>query len=38
LHDWRKRRTPWIRQVLFYILMALIPVIVFGLLYLFVKH
>ena len=38
LHDWRKRRTPWIRQVLFYIMLALIPVIVFGLLFLFVKH
>jgi eukaryotic-like serine/threonine-protein kinase len=38
LHDWKKRRTPWIRQVLFYILIALIPVIVFGLLFLFVRH
>jgi eukaryotic-like serine/threonine-protein kinase len=38
LHDWRKRRTPWIRRVLFYIMMALIPVIVFGLLYFFTKH
>ncbi|HXX43197.1 MAG TPA: serine/threonine-protein kinase [Candidatus Acidoferrales bacterium] len=38
LHDWRKRRTPWVRQVLFYIMLALIPVIVFGLLFLFVRH
>jgi eukaryotic-like serine/threonine-protein kinase len=38
LHDWRKRRTPWVRQVLFYIMLALIPVVVFGLLFLFVKH
>ncbi len=38
LHDWRKRRTPWVRQVLFYIMLALIPVIVFGLLYLFARH
>jgi eukaryotic-like serine/threonine-protein kinase len=38
LHDWRKRRTPWVRQVLFYIMLALIPVVVFGLLYLFVRH
>jgi len=38
LHDWRKRRTPWIRQILFYIMLALIPVVVFGLLFLFVKH
>jgi len=38
MHDWKKRRTPWIRQVLFYILLALIPVVVFGLLFLFVKR
>jgi eukaryotic-like serine/threonine-protein kinase len=38
LRDWRKRRAPWVRQVLFYIMLALIPVIVFGLLFLFVRH
>jgi len=38
LHDWKKRRTPWVRQVLFYIMIALIPVAIFGLLYLFARH
>lgn len=33
LQDWKKRRTPWVRQALFYIMMALIPVVVFGLLF-----
>lgn len=38
LRDWKKRRTPWIRQVLFYIMLALIPVVIFGLLLLFAKR
>ena len=38
LHDWKKRRTPWVRQVLFYIMIALIPVVIFGLLYLFARR
>jgi len=37
LHDWRKRRTPWLRRILFYIFLALIPVVVFGLMLLFVR-
>jgi eukaryotic-like serine/threonine-protein kinase len=37
LTDWRKRRTPWARRVLFYAMLALIPVVVFGLL-LWVAH
>lgn len=36
--DWKKRRTPWIRQVLFYIVLALIPVVIFGLLLLVAKR
>jgi len=32
LRDWRKRRSPWGRQILFYIFLALIPVVIFGLL------
>ncbi|MBZ5610523.1 MAG: serine/threonine protein kinase [Acidobacteriia bacterium] len=32
LRDWKKRRTPWLRQVLFYAAMALIPIVIFGLL------
>src|ERR1035438_4753935 len=31
LRDWKERRTPWLKQVLFYIGMALIPVVIFGL-------
>jgi serine/threonine-protein kinase len=32
LHDWKRRRTPWLRRLIFYISMALIPIVVFGLL------
>ena len=38
LHDWRNRRTPWLRKILFYIMLALIPVVIFGLLLLFAKR
>ena len=38
LRDWKKRRTPWVRKVLFYIMLAMIPVVIFGLLLLFAKR
>ncbi len=38
LHDWKKRRTPWLRRILFYIMLALIPIVVFGLMFLFVRR
>jgi serine/threonine protein kinase len=38
LRDWKKRRTPWVRRVLFYIMLVMIPVVVFGLLFLFAKR
>jgi serine/threonine protein kinase len=38
LHDWRKRRTPWVRRMLFYIFLALIPVLIFGLILYFAKR
>ena len=38
LRDWKKRRTPWVRQVLFYIMLAMIPVVIFGLLLYFAKR
>jgi eukaryotic-like serine/threonine-protein kinase len=38
LHDWKQRRTPWTRRVLFYAMLALIPVVVFGLLLLVARH
>src|SRR5713226_7632912 len=37
LQNWRQRRSPVARRILFYILLALIPVVVFGLM-LFVAH
>jgi serine/threonine-protein kinase len=37
LQEWKRRKNPWFRKILFYILMALIPVVIFGLL-LFVAH
>ncbi|HLG96605.1 MAG TPA: serine/threonine-protein kinase [Bryobacteraceae bacterium] len=38
LHDWKQRRTPWLRRVLFYAAMALIPVVIFGLLIFVARH
>jgi len=38
LRNWKQRRTPWLRRVLFYIMLALIPVVIFGLLLYFVKR
>ena len=38
LLEWKKRRRPWLRQILFYIGMALIPVVIFGLLLFVAKH
>ena len=28
LHDWKRRRTPWLRRVVFYAMVALIPVVI----------
>jgi eukaryotic-like serine/threonine-protein kinase len=38
LRDWRKRRRPWVRQVAFYVMLALIPIVIFGLLLLVAKR
>jgi len=38
LRDWKQRRTPWTRRILFYAAMALIPVVIFGLLLLVARH
>ena len=38
LHNWKTRRTPWVRRILFYIMLAMIPIIVFGLLLLVAKR
>jgi serine/threonine protein kinase len=37
-HDWRERRSPMGRRILFYVAMAMIPVVVFGLLLYVAKH
>jgi serine/threonine-protein kinase len=38
MRDWKKRKTPVARRVLFYAAMALIPIVIFGLLLLVAKH
>ena len=38
LHNWKTRRTPWPRKILFYVALALIPVVIFGLLLYVAKH
>ncbi len=38
LHDWKQRRTPWPRRILFYVALALIPIVIFGLLLYVAKH
>jgi serine/threonine-protein kinase len=37
LRNWKKRKTPWLKRILFYVGMALIPIVVFGLLFLLAK-
>ena len=38
LRDWKMRRTPWTRRLAFYAMLALIPVVIFGLLLWVAKH
>jgi eukaryotic-like serine/threonine-protein kinase len=38
LRDWRRRRSPVGRRILFYIILALIPVVIFGLLLFVAMH
>jgi len=38
LHNWETRRTPWPKKILFYVALALIPVVIFGLLLYVAKH
>jgi len=38
LHNWKTRRTPWPKKILFYVALALIPVVIFGLLLYVAKH
>src|SRR5713101_417055 len=38
LRDWKIRREPWARRILFYVMLALIPVVIFGLLLYVARH
>lgn len=38
LHDWKTRREPLTRKILFYVMLALIPVAIFGLLLYVARH
>jgi serine/threonine-protein kinase len=38
LRDWKQRRSPWPRRIFFYLALALIPVIIFGLLLYVARH
>jgi eukaryotic-like serine/threonine-protein kinase len=38
LHDWRRRKTPVLRRVLFYAMLALIPAVIFSLLFWAARH
>jgi serine/threonine-protein kinase len=38
LTNWQKKRSPVARQILFYVMLALIPVVVFGLMLLLARN
>jgi eukaryotic-like serine/threonine-protein kinase len=38
LRDWRIRREPWARRILFYVMLAVIPIVIFGLLLYVARH
>ena len=38
LRDWKVRRSPLIRRILFYLVLALIPIVIFGVLLYVAKH
>jgi serine/threonine-protein kinase len=38
LREWKRRRSPWPKKILFYVMLALIPVIIFGLLLYVARH
>ncbi len=38
MRNWQKRKTPLVRQIAFYVGMALIPIVIFGLLLLVARH
>ncbi len=38
LRDWKRRRSPWPRKILFYLMLMMIPVVVFALLLFVARH
>jgi eukaryotic-like serine/threonine-protein kinase len=38
LRDWQQRRSPWFRRILFYLMLVMIPMVVFGLLLYVSRH
>jgi hypothetical protein len=38
LHEWKVRKTTWHKKILFYLMLALVPVAIFGLLIFVAKH
>ncbi|HTC92445.1 MAG TPA: serine/threonine-protein kinase [Terriglobales bacterium] len=38
LRDWRQRRSPWLKKILFYVMLALIPIVIFALMFYVAKH
>ena len=38
LHDWKVRKTPWLRRFFLYVMLALIPIVIFGLLLYVARH
>ena len=38
MHDWKDRRTPWAKRILFYVMLGLIPIVIFALLLYVARH
>lgn len=38
LRDWKRRRSPWVRRILFYLMLVMIPIVIFALLLWVAKH
>jgi len=38
LRDWKNRRSPWLKTALFYVMLAMIPIVIFGLLFYVAMH
>jgi serine/threonine-protein kinase len=38
MHNWQQQKNPWVRRIMFYVGLALIPVVIFGLLYWVARH